>query len=395
MEPPSEFLRNEALNARNFFAAANAPKPEFRRNQFGGVLGGPIRRDRTFFFIDYQGQQQNIRRTVISTVPTALQRQGIFTEAIAGRVPVIYDPNTTIPNGSGGFTRPPFAGSLIPRDRIDPVALSLLDRYPQPTSSGTASNYRRAADEIDDQHQWDVRIDHQFGSSRDLLFGRLSNFRGSFLPVTPLPDGSGVTTGTLGPQDTTAWAFASSYQRVFSSNLLNEIRIGDTRRTVGRMATELPGAAGAVLNIPGIPANSEFPNTLPTFLISGYQQLGSPPNTASNFKTSVTEVADTLTWVKGRHTLKMGFDWRWQRLNVIQPPSPTGAFAFNAIGSDLPGVTNTGTPFASFCSDRCSRSRLISRAHRFGSARTSRSISYRTTGKSRTASRSTQGSATR
>ena len=343
-----EFLRNEALNARNFFAAANAPKPEFRRNQFGGVLGGPIRRDRTFFFIDYQGQQQNISRTVISTVPTALQRQGIFTEAIAGRVPVIYDPNTTTSNGSGGFTRTPFAGNLIPQGRIDPVALSLLDRYPQPTSSGTASNYRREADEIDDQHQWDVRIDHRFGAGRDLMFGRLSNFRGRFLPVTPLPDGSGVTAGTLGPQDTTAWAFASSYQRVISSTMFNEIRFGDTRRTVGRTATELPGAAGAVLNIPGIPANSQFPDTLPTFLISGYQQLGSPPNTASNFNTSVTEVADTLTWVKGRHTLKMGFDWRWERLNVIQPPSPTGSFTFNAIGSDLPGVTNTGTPFASF-----------------------------------------------
>ena len=72
-------------------------KPQFRRNQFGGVLGGPIRRDRTFFFADYQGQRQTIGRTVISTVPTLLQRQGIFTEAIGGRVPAIYDPATTVP----------------------------------------------------------------------------------------------------------------------------------------------------------------------------------------------------------------------------------------------------------------------------------------------------------
>jgi outer membrane receptor protein involved in Fe transport len=105
---------------------------------------------------------------------------------------------------------------------------------------------------------------------------------------------------------------------------------------------------GVALNIPGIPSTARFSNTLPTFLIDGYQQLGSPPNTATTFNTSVTEVADTLTWVTGRHTVKAGFDWRWQRLNVIKPPSPTGAFTFNAIGSDLPGTANTGTPLASF-----------------------------------------------
>src|SRR5262249_50705603 len=142
--------------------------------------------------------------------------------------------------------------------------------------------------------------------------------------------------------------FASNYQHVFSTNLLNEVRIGDTRRTVARTAAQLSTAAGAALGIPGIPSNTQFSNTLPTFLIAGYQQLGSPPNTASNFKTSVTEIADALTWVKGRHTLKTGFDWRWERLNVVQPPSPTGSFTFNQIGSDLPGAANTGMPLASF-----------------------------------------------
>ena len=336
-----EFFRHEALNARNFFATANAVKPEFRRNQFGGVVGGPIVRDRTFFFVDYQGQRQTIGRTVISTVPTALQRQGVFTEPIAGRVPVIYDPAT------GGATRLPFAGGMIPADRIDPVARALLQRYPEPTSPGTANNYRRTAPETDDQNQWSARVD-QHWSDRDQSFARLTNFRGTFLPVTPLPDGSGVTSGTLGPQDTMSWAFASNYQRTLSANLLNEVRIGDTRRAVDRAAAELARNASAALNIPGIPSTARFPNTLPTFLVSGYQQLGSPPNTASDFSTSVTEVADTLTWVTGRHSIKMGFDWRWERLNVIQPPSPTGSFTFNAIGSDLPGTANTGTPLASF-----------------------------------------------
>src|SRR5439155_21060120 len=130
-------------------------------------------------------------------------------------------------------------------------------------------------------------IDHRFSSHGDQVFGRLSYFRDRFIPVTPLPDGSGLTTGTLGPQDTTAWAFASNYRHTFSNTLLNEVRIGDTRRTVGRTAAQLTAAAGAALSMPGIPSSAKFPDTLPTFRISGYQQLGSPPNTASNFNPSV------------------------------------------------------------------------------------------------------------
>jgi outer membrane receptor protein involved in Fe transport len=339
-----EFFRNQALNAVNYFQAANTTKPDYRRNQFGGTFGGPLLRDRTFFFADYQGQRQAIARTVTSTVPTLLQRQGIFTEAIAGRVPAIYDPATTV-----GSVRLPFTNNTIPLKQMDTVARSVLQRYPLPTSGGTANNYRRTENEVDDQDQWDVRIDHKFPSDRDQMFGRLSYFRDDFVPVTFLPDGSGATpAGVIGPQKAASWSFVSNYQHIFSATLLNELRIGDTRRTVGRTAAELAGSAGAALSLPGIPSTAQFPDTLPTFLISGYQQLGSPPNTATDFSTSVTEIADALTWVKGSHTFKLGLDWRWERLSVVQPPSPTGSFTFNNLGSDQPGVTNTGTPLASF-----------------------------------------------
>jgi hypothetical protein len=341
-----EFFRNEHLNARNFFQSASQVKPQYRRNQYGGMLGGPVVKDRTFFFADYQGQRQRVARTVTSTVPTLLQRQGLFTEAIAGRVPVIYDPATT-----SGSSRSPFPGNTIPRSAIDPVALALLDRYPLPTSAGTSNNYSRTANETVDQEQGDVRLDHRFATGRDQAFGRLTYFQDHSLPVTAFPDGSGtIPAGSVavGPQETRAWALASNYQHTFSSNLLNEVRIGDTRRTVERTAAQLPGPAGSVLNIPGIPANANFPNTMPTFAPNGYQQLGSPTNTASNFNTSVSEIADSLTWLKGRHTVKVGLDWRWQRLNVIQPPWPTGTFTFSTVGSDLPGVTGTGNALASF-----------------------------------------------
>ena len=340
------FFRNEHLNARNFFQRRAASKPDYRRSQYGGVLGGPVAKDRTFFFVDYQGQRQRIGRTVTSTVPTLLQRRGIFTEAIAGEMPIIYDPATTT-----GSNRTPFPGNVIPSSAMDAVALGLLERYPLPTSPGTVNNYSRTGAEIVDQDQGDLRIDQKFGSGRDQVFGRLTHFRDRSLPATPFPDGSGtIPRGSVavGPQTTRSWAFASNYQHTFSSNVLNEVRIGDARRAVDRSAAQLPAAAGAALHIPSLPTTTAFANTLPRFVVNGYQQLGSPANTATKFNTSVTEVVDTLTWLRGRHTVKIGLDWRWERLNVMQPPSPTGTFTFGTVGSDLPGVPGTGNAFASF-----------------------------------------------
>ncbi len=334
-----EFFRNENLNARNYFQRRNPVKPDYRRNQYGGVFGGPVVKNRTFFFVDYQGQLQRIGRTVTSNVPTLAERSGVFRQNI-------YDPTTTV-----GNTRQQFPDNTIPGSAMDPVAVALLERYPFPTNTATANNYTRTANEIDDQNQADVRIDHKFATGRDQALARLTYFNGHAEPVTPFPDGSGtIPAGSVavGPQDTIAWAYASNYQHTFSPNVVNELRIGDTRRSVQRSAVSLPSAAGAALNIPGIPANGEFPNTLPTFAASGYQQVGAPTNTASDFNTSVTQIADSLTWSKGRHTMKMGLDWRWERLNVIQPPWPTGSFVFTTVGSDLPGVANTGNAFASF-----------------------------------------------
>ena len=332
-------------------------------------------------------------------MPTVLQRQGIFTEAIGGRVPVIYDPATTVSNGSGGFTRTPFAER---RHSAGPDgsgrASACCSGIPLPTSAGTANNYRRVDNEIDDQNQWDVRIDHRLERPRSGVRPAVALSRDRFLPVTPLPEGSGTTTGTLGPQDTTSWAFASNYQRTFSDNLLNEVRIGDTRRSVRRTAAQLVQRRRLGAEHPRAfrPRRSFRTRCRRSRSPAPTQQLGSPANTASDFNTSVTEVADTLTWVRGRHTMKAGFDWRWERLNVIQPPSPTGSFTFNALGSDLPGTANTGTPLASFLLGQVQTFSIdLQQDADSGAGAASRSTSSRTTGASRTASPSPPACATR
>ena len=152
-----------------------------------------MRRDRTFFFADYQGQRQTIGRTVISTVPTLLQRQGIFTEAIAGRVPAIYDPATTAPGATGGVTRSPFPGNTIPVARIDPVARA---------TSSSGIRCRRVRGPPTTIAAWttkrSIRIRSVPGSiiaspaTATRLFARVTRFDETFVPVTPLPDGSGI-----------------------------------------------------------------------------------------------------------------------------------------------------------------------------------------------------------
>src|SRR5262245_39901182 len=374
-----EFLRNQALNARNLFApaTANPKKPVFRRNQFGFVGGGPIIKDKTFFFGDYQGTRQLIARVRISTVPTLAQRAGNFSSSlgallylqpngtisttVTGNPVMVTDTNeNTIQGRVGQIFRPSdhraYAGNQIPINTFDSVAASLLQRYPSPTTSGAANNFTRIGNESENQDQFDVRVDHRF-LERNQLYGRFSYFKDLSAPVTPLPDGSGnITTGVTGLTDTRAQSFAGNFIHVFNLRTLNELRVGYTRRSIDRQATSLDTPPSQSIGLPGVPTNGAFENTLPTFTIAGLQQLGPSANTASNFRTDVTQIFDAVSHQWGRHSLKAGIDFRWERLDVIQPPSPTGNFSFSmlftnsqalpTIGSALSSVT--GNALASF-----------------------------------------------
>ncbi len=320
-----EFFRNEALNARNFFAQVGT-KPEFRRNQYGFTLGGPIQKNRTFFFADWQGTRLRTGITRFSTVPTVAQRNGIFSNTI-------YDPATS--------PRTPFPGNTIPGNRFDALALEVMSHYPVPNLPGTANNYVRTAAEPDDQDQFDGRIDRYFGE-RHRVFARYSWLRDDDNPVTPLPDGSGtLSSGVIGHAITRGDGLAAEYDWSPSPSVLNQARFGYTRR--GLHQTSLQDAG---ITVPGVPATS-FSSVLPIFTLSGYQQIGPTSAANSDFTTSVTEYLDTVTIIRGRHTWKFGTDIRREALNVLNPPNPTGSYAFTTTGSNATGVTGSGNAVAS------------------------------------------------
>ncbi len=339
-----EFFRNEQLNARNFFASSGT-KPRFRRNQFGTVLGGPIQKNKTFFFSDWQSTRLNTGVIRTSTIPSILQKQGRFTTPI-------FDPATTRQT-SVGYLRDVFPANAIPVNRVDPAAQTVLGRYPAPNVfPETANNYRRIGNDDTVADQFDGRLDRYFGT-KHRGFGRYSFLRDNSRPTTALPDGSGnISTGIIGNTLTRADSMVAEHTWNLTPFSVNQFRIGYTRRKSDRNSLRTGVPISQATLIPNITASS-FSDVLPTYDIVGIQQLGPPGSSNANFKTSVTQVIDNYAWVHSGHSLKAGADIRIETLDVLQPTSPTGNFQFTSIftGALAPSgaiMANTGSSFASF-----------------------------------------------
>ncbi|MCC6539035.1 MAG: carboxypeptidase regulatory-like domain-containing protein, partial [Bryobacterales bacterium] len=351
-----EFFRHEQLNARNLFATTGPP-PRFRRQQYGFTVGGPLQRNRTFFFADWQRTRLTTGVVRISTVPTPEQRAGVFASPI-------FDPATTR-RVDGVWRRDAFANQTIPASRLDRAAQAVVDRYPAPnafTATGAeaaANNYRRTGNDSTAANQLDGRLDRYF-ATKHRMFARYSYLRDANQPTTPMPDGSGnLTSGVIGNTLTRAASAAAEHTLTASPTTVNQLRLGYTRRQFARSSGRLTKSLAQATRIPHIPASS-FADVLPTYDLAGYQQLGPPVSGNARFTTSVTQIIDTYSLVKGSHSLKAGADIRRQTLDVLQPPSPTGHFQFTSIftaGLTPAGaaMAGTGHAFASFLTGQVGR----------------------------------------
>jgi hypothetical protein len=329
-----EFVRNDVLNARDFFAAQRAP---FKTNQFGGTFGGPVLRNKLFFFGDYQGLRERLGRTQVITVPTPLQRQGILTE---GSQPQIYDPL----NGQ------PFPNRTIPTDRLNPITRQVADIWPLPNRPGLASNYNENNSLAATVDQFDVKVDWQL-SPRDSFFVRESMAQRELTDpspgnifMAPGPGGSGFNSRSRNQNA------VAGLTHTFSPNKINELRVGFNRYAVTHFASDFGVPKNNELGIPnGNVPGQPYTFGIARFTIPGIQETGGPGSTNAVRVANIFQYTDNFTWIRNRHTLKFGGDIRRLQSTLTNPQSaPRGQFEFDRNITSDQGAAGTGSPWASF-----------------------------------------------
>jgi hypothetical protein len=326
-----ESFQNDALNAKNYFAQTKTP---LRLNQFGGALGGPIRRGKTFFFTTWERTRQRTSETVLSTVPTLLNRQGDFSDlkSSSGAPVLIYDPQT----------RAPFAGNVIPRDRLDPVALAAIAYYPPPNRAGTATNASNFAGTSASTLDRDIivgKIDHQLRRD-DLLTVRYylndsaTSVTGSF--GNPVADPLSDTT------DVRVQSVTAAYTHIFNAKVVNELRLTYLRRKFIDRHPGLGANFAAAIGLSGV-SDQAFP----VFNVPGYAALGSAA--VARFQTPILDrqVLESLTWSRGTHAYKFGGEFRAGANDEIRDRGSSGNMAFTPLITSNGGAANTGNALAS------------------------------------------------
>jgi hypothetical protein len=343
-----EYIRNDIFDSRDAFnyvdrdGDGKADPASLRQNQFGATLGGPIRRNQTFFFTSWEGRRERYEQNDLAIVPTAEERNGIFSRNLA----VINDP----------LTRQPFSDNRIPRERFDTTAAKLMELWPQPnfSGSGTRNNFIRNPPWRIDRDNWDNRVDHNL-SENDKVFARVSIARYKSLRDSVFPEPARGAQGNDRAIDANpARSAAFSYTRIIRPTLLNEFRYGFLRQVVDkRELTDEPFAdLTAKYEIRGIPAVGRLFG-LPQFTLSGrvgYQGLGEP-GSMPNFKIhQVHQYLNNLSWNRGNHSFKLGTDLRWNRSDIFGGASSHGGFTFDG--------QFTGISFADFLLGMASQANL-------------------------------------
>jgi Carboxypeptidase regulatory-like domain/TonB dependent receptor len=401
-----EFFRNDKLDAADYFEDANhIKKGELRQNQFGGTFGGPVIKNKIFFFADYEGLRR-IQGTVLTgSVPTAAEassnytdfsdlinlqsgstckstNSNICTDQLGRTMPygTILDPSTTrkvtagvldpvsgitptaatLNNATSAYVRDPIGTcapsttaftlsgcklnnlSALPAGRIDLNAIALLKLYPSPTGNTLFSNFASSPKLDEHSNAFDTRVDLNLSDKNQLFYRFSYKDDPIFIPGIF----GGVADGGAfqqGNQTALAQQSALAYTHVFSANLINVARAG-----LNYLHTTRAGPVANDLSdlpskfgIPDIPQTKEN-GGLPAFGINGLSTLGSNAFLPSDEVSSTFQLTDDLTKIYGKHTFKMGFEWQHVKFSTLQPPWSHGEFDYNGDFTEVPkGITDS------------------------------------------------------
>ncbi len=381
-----EFLRNDKLDGRNYFDDPTQATPPYKQNQFGGTLGGPAvipglynGRNRTFFFVDYEGLRIRQAQTQTAFVPPTNWRSGDFSDLVDNTSQVFTNGSPTldcnqqatyaseifntrqtqvIPATSGnptGLCGVPFGyaaglpSNVIPLSAQDPLAVRLTGLYPAAGQVLNGNNFLANPVLNETRNNFDVRIDDKY-TDNDYGFFRFSyEDQPSTIPGTfgGLADGGGFFSGN---EENSYRSFATSWTHIFKPELINEFRLGYNRINSQRLQLNANTnvSADASINFPGVPFSPGI-GGLPQLFFNDVATLGSPTFLPSKELQNSYTLSENMTWVKNRHTVKFGTEIRREEFTIFQPAAARGTLGFSSTYTDNPGAPGTGgTGFASF-----------------------------------------------
>jgi Carboxypeptidase regulatory-like domain/TonB dependent receptor/TonB-dependent Receptor Plug Domain len=396
-----EFLRNDYFDAKDYFVLSSQRKPEFRQNQFGGTVGGPVviphfynGHDKTFFFVDYQGTRIVQGKTYTETVPTAAEtssgftnlqdlialQSGTRTDLLGRQFPsgTVFDPATTRTITAGhldptsgltpmasGYARDPFyAGPLfgatnftgaaskallnqLPAGRLNSGAIALLKLYPAPTSGALTNNYTTSPSATTNINSFDTRFDEVF-SEKDSAFVRYSYVYNNQFQPSPflgVADGGPSRPGT-GWTESQNTAFSETH--IFTPRLVLEARIG-----YSRVADERRQNDANVLGIPaqyGIPGIPQVPSNggLPSLGFGQLASIGSAGTLPSDKASDIFQVSENLSIDRGRNQVRLGTEFQHIAAPTLTPTTSRGSFSNSGVFTSVVNSTDNSTDRAQF-----------------------------------------------